>query len=113
EIERDAALARVDAVVHRGPLPPALGRRLLRARETDAVRALDRLRLDDVGAEDGEEVAHEGTGPEHREVEHAEAGEGQGAAVPDRRRRLRGPPRRVLAESRCGCERTQRPPTEP
>ena len=81
EIERDAALAGVDAVIHRRPLPPAVGGRLLRARETDAVRALDRLDLDDIGAEDGEEVAHERARPEHREVEHAKPGERQGAAV--------------------------------
>jgi len=65
----------------RSSVMPAVGGRLLRARETDAVRALDRLDLDDIGAEDGEEVAHERARPEHREVEHAKPGERQGAAV--------------------------------
>src|SRR5439155_14663249 len=69
--------------------------------------------LDHVGAEHGEEVGDERPRPEHREIEHAKPGEGQGPAVSGRRYRRRGPPGVVLAEPRRGREGAERTAPEP
>ena len=86
EVEGDAALVVVRAVVQRAPLPPAVLRRRPRRRVAHEVGAGDRLDLDHVGAERAEHVGRGRSGPPRGAVDHAHAVE-----------RERGRPRRRVA----------------
>ena len=134
QIQSDRTLVGVHGVEHPAVLPPVVDILAHAARVPDAVGTLDRLHLDDVGAERREQMSRGRPGPERGQVDDANALERQprlrfgrtscsrlgprpgvvGLAERGRPAQRCGPARATSAmgcaagESRPGCARTPR-----
>ena len=121
EVEGHLALVGVRTVEQGRQLPRSVAHRRVRGAHAGAVRALDRLDLHHVGAQEAEDLRRIRTGPVRREVEHAQAGErpggvgdfaGMRVADDARVRSLRAQCLGVGAERRHRAERAGRRATQ-
>ncbi len=87
QVEGQAPLVGVEGGEDRPPLPPLRLRRRDAADQAEAVGALGRLEVDDVGAEQGQQAADQWPGPVGRHVEDPQPTERERAAAPAARRR--------------------------
>ena len=100
EVEGDAALVDVDVQEEAAALPPPVpADEVAGGRRAHAVDALDRLDVDHVGAERGEQAGRRRARPPAGEVEHLEPGHGQ------TRRRQAGAAGRTSGPRSCPCAR--------